>query len=356
MTLEGRRSMADTPPPRSGRERVSVVLATFNGAEFLEEQLDTLNEQTLLPDELIVTDDASSDHTIDIVRSFERRARFPVTLIAQRDHVGTCENFEDGLRAATGDLLFICDQDDRWYPEKLAVMADRMAQRPDALLAFSDAILVDQHGRCLSRSRWRIAGFGPSQVAALSQDPLGQMMMRQIVSGCTAAIRRELLPALLPFPSGLHPALPTMMYDRWISLLAAAAGSVMAIPERLVEYRIHPGQQIGIPALQLRRIAPQSALRLGQFVAPSIEKTGRFAYQQQHLREIAKRLAVSGLDRGDSDLWLRLAEEHLRTRETLLHEARPVRLRRALRDYLGVDGYRRYSMGAAAALSDITRS
>lgn len=336
------------------REQLSVVLATFNGEAFLEEQLQSLRHQTLLPDELVVVDDASTDRTIEIVRRFERTSPFPVEVVEQPEHVGTCETFEEGFRRARGDILVICDQDDRWHPEKLAVIAGRMHQRPDALLAFSDAVLIDAHGERISRSRWRIAGFGPAQWHAMERDPFGQMMRRQIVSGCTAAIRRELLPALLPFPSGLHPALPTMMYDRWISLLAAAAGPVLTIPERLVDYRIHPGQQIGIPALSLRRLLPQTALRLGQFVAPRVEKAGRYAYQGEHLREISKRLAAAGLDSGDSELRLRLAEEHVRVRETLGSTIRE-RTGVVLRDYAGADGYRRFSMGLAAALSDIVR-
>lgn len=335
-------------------DRLSVVLATFNGARYLDQQLDSLNHQTRLPDELVVVDDASTDQTVAMLHDFSRRARFPVHIIEQPSHVGTCDNFAEGFTSATGDILFICDQDDRWHPDKLAVMADQMRRRPDAVLAFSDAVLVDAHGTRISRSRWRIAGFGPAQVTALERDPLGQMMMRQIVSGCTAAIRRDLLPALLPFPRDLHPALPMMMYDRWISLLAAAAGSILPIPERLVDYRIHEDQQIGIPALQLRRVAPQAALRLGQFVAPKVEKDGRFAYQQEHLKEIAKRLTVAGLESGTSDLWIRLADDHLCTREQL-SASRVRRLQPVLRDYLGADGYRRFSLGAAAALSDLTR-
>lgn len=340
--------------PAVGPERLSVVLATYNGSQFLAEQLESLGRQSRLPDELIVVDDCSTDDTMAIVRSFARTARFPVEIIEQPAHLGTCETFEEGLRAASGDILVICDQDDRWRPEKLAVMADRMRERPEALLAFSDAILIDADGTRLSRSRWRIAGFGPAQWAAMERDPFAQMMARQIVSGCTAAIRRELLPALLPFPSGLHPALPTMMYDRWISLLSAAAGPVLTIPERLVDYRIHPGQQIGIPALQIRRVAPHAALRLGQMVAPKVEKTGRFAYQQEHLKEIDKRLVASGLDSGDSELRLRLAGRHLQLRETL-EENHWQRVRPVVREYMDGDGYRRFSLGAAAAFSDIVR-
>lgn len=338
----------------NGVERVSVVLATFNGQQFLAEQLATLKNQTRAPDDLIIVDDASTDDTVAMLRAFERSAPFPVTVIAQDEHLGTCPTFEEGLRRASGDILIICDQDDRWRPEKIDVLSDRMRRHPEALLAFSDAVLIDESGRRLSRSRWRVAGFGVSQWAAMEQDPLGQMLARQVVSGCTAAIRKELLPALLPFPAGLHPAMGMMMYDRWISLIAAAAGTPVTIPERLVEYRIHAGQQIGIPALQIRRIAPQSALRLGQFVAPRIEKTGRFAYQRAHLREIDKRLTAAALDSGESRLRLQLAEDHLRSRETL-ELGRTQRAGSIAHEYLTADGYRRFSLGLAAALSDLVR-
>jgi hypothetical protein len=347
--------MNDDGSAGGGTERVSVVLATFNGEQFLAEQLESLRAQARLPDELVAVDDCSSDRTVEILRDFARTAPFPVEVVAPKDHAGTCETFGEAMRRASGSILAICDQDDRWAPEKLAVMTERMQRRPEALLAFTDAALVDIQGRPLSRSRWRLAGFGPSQWADMERDPFGQMMKRQIVSGCTAAIRAEMLPALLPFPSGLHPALPMMMYDRWISLMAAAAAPVMTIPERLVEYRIHPAQQIGIPALRLRRMLPHTALRVGQFVAPRIEKAGRFAYQQAHLREIHKRLAASGLDSGASDLRLRLAEDHLRSREALDEESPARRAMPVLREYLDADGYRRFSMGLAAALSDIAR-
>lgn len=210
------------------RARLSVVLATFNGEAFVAEQLQSLIDQTRLPDELVVVDDASTDRTVEIVREFARTAPFPVEVVVQPDHVGTCDTFEEGFRRARGDILVICDQDDRWKPEKLAVMADRMQERPEALLAFSDAVLVDVHGERLSRSRWRIAGFGPAQWQAMERDPFGQMMMRQIVSGCTAAIRRELLPALLPFPSGLHVADPIGRPRRHYKRAAAEIDELLA--------------------------------------------------------------------------------------------------------------------------------
>lgn len=343
-----------TTPIGAGNARLSVVLATFNGERFLGRQLESLHHQSRLPDELVVVDDASSDGTVEIVEEFARYAPFPVDLTVNRSHQGTCASFERGFRRSLGEIVVVCDQDDVWLPEKLAATADHMEANPDSLLCFSDAVLVDADGARISRSRWRIAGFGVRQRERLSYDPLGEMLKRQIVSGCTAAVRRKLFDALLPFPAGLHPALPTMMYDRWISLVAAATGRITTIPERLVEYRIHPGQQIGIPALQLRRFAPQSALRAGQFMAPRSEKLGRFEYLAAHLAAIEKRLDCAGLATGTSSHVLALAGAHLELRRRVNGSGHAGRTA-VVRDLLGEDGYRRFSLGVAAALSDVLR-
>lgn len=334
-------------------ERVSIVMATFNGAPYLSEQLESLRWQSRWPDEVIIVDDSSSDDTVAMARAFARTAPFPVDVIVQSGHRGTCQTFEEGLRRASGDIILICDQDDIWRSEKVAVMTERMAERPDALLAFSDAVLVNSEGERMSRSRWRVSGFGPRQQAAMTEDPLGQLIARQIVSGCTAAIRSELIPAILPFPAEVHPALGDMMYDRWFSLVAAAAAPVVTINERLVEYRIHPKQQIGIPALPLRRLAPQTTLRAGQFLANRPERIGRSQYHRAHLEEIAKRLAVADLDSGESALRIRMATEHLLTRELVASEKLPTET--AGRHYLDDDGYRRFALGLSTALADWLR-
>lgn len=334
--------------------RISVVLATFNGAEFLGEQLASLRRQTRLPDEVIIVDDGSVDATPSILRTFADQAPFPVQLVDREAHRGTWQSFEEGVRLSRGDLLFICDQDDRWRPEKLAIMTERLAARPDALMAFSDATLIDAEGRTIGRSRWRVAGFSPRQSRAVALDPFGPLLSRQAVSGCTLAIRAELIDALLPFPMDVHPGLPVMMYDRWMSLVASAAGPVLTVPERLVEYRIHPGQQIGIPALGVRRLMPRLALHAAQFIHRRRETNQRLAYHLAHLDEIEKRLMVSGLDSSASDARLAAAARHLRFRESLDHR-RLGRVGPVTAEMWHEDGYRRFSLGAASAVADITR-
>ncbi len=345
--------MPHDPNPSDGL-RASVVVATFDGERHLAEQLRSLVEQRRPPDEVVVVDDASQDATVGIVERFARSARFPVEVVRRAEHRGTSATFAEGLRRATGDVLLICDQDDRWHPDKVAVVVERMAAEPEALLAFSDTRLIDADGRETHRSRWWLAGFGPRQAQVLERDPLGLVLARQVVAGCTAAIRRELLPALLPFPEGVHPALGDMVYDRWMSLLAAAAGPVLAIDVPLLDYRIHTDQQIGIPGLALRRVAPRAVLHLAQLRVGATDAADRADYHRAHLDEIEKRLTATGLAGPLALRHLQAAREHLALRASMVGPRRR-RVRPVVGHLRDRDGYRRFSLGASTALSDLVR-
>lgn len=334
--------------------RVTVVLATYNGARFLPLQLESLLTQTRPPDEIVIIDDRSTDGTRELLSAFRERAGVEVDLTLRDEHLGTWATFEEGLTRATGDILVVCDQDDRWHREKLEVLVDRLARRPEALMAFSDARLVDAEGKVIGRSRWRVAGFSPKNAQLVALDPFGQLLSRQAVSGCTMAIRAEMLHALLPFPMDIHPGLPTMMYDRWMSLLAAAAGPVVTVPEKLVDYRIHPAQQIGIPALRIRKVAPYLALQAAQFLHGQAEIQRRMGYHLAHLEEIEKRLAMADLATGESTARIEAAKHHLRVRESLDHQRR-ARIRVVADELQRIDGYRRFSLGIASAVADVAR-
>src|SRR5438876_11483502 len=94
--------------------RISVALATYQGEQFLPEQLDSYLNQTRLPDELCVSDDGSGDGTIQIIEEFRRRAPFPVRLVAPAERLGSNRNFEHAATNCTGDVILFSDQDDVW--------------------------------------------------------------------------------------------------------------------------------------------------------------------------------------------------------------------------------------------------
>lgn len=346
---------ASTELPQQRRPpTVSVVLATYDGASFLPEQLASLRRQDQQPDEVVIVDDGSSDGTVAILEEYQRDAEAHVVLVAPRAHQGTWAAFEEALQRARGDIIVVCDQDDRWDPKKLRLLAQGLERRPDAKMAFSDARLIDADGEVIGRSRWRVAGFAAGNVQLVSLDPFGQLLSHQAVSGCTLAIRSDILRVLLPFPPEIHPALPRMMYDRWISLVASAAGPVVTVSEKLVDYRIHPGQQIGIPALGIRRFAPRFALHAAQFLHSSQERQARIRYHIAHLDEIEKRLDASGLADGEPRARLDAARRHLTVRASL-DRSRPRRVRVVIDEYRRLDGYRRFSLGLASAIADVVR-
>src|ERR1700761_4532631 len=99
--------------------KISVALCTFNGELFLRQQLASIQQQTRLPDELLVCDDGSSDQTLTIVREFAASAPFPVKLFENEQNLGFAANFERAIRLCEGSLIALCDQDDIWYPTRL---------------------------------------------------------------------------------------------------------------------------------------------------------------------------------------------------------------------------------------------
>ncbi len=104
----------------SKENRISVALCTFNGERFLPRQLASIQQQTRLPDELVICDDRSTDTTLAIVRSFASSVSFPVKVMQNERNLGSTKNFENAMRLCSGDLIALSDQDDVWYPQRLA--------------------------------------------------------------------------------------------------------------------------------------------------------------------------------------------------------------------------------------------
>src|SRR5215210_7844615 len=105
--------------------RASVALCTYNGARFLREQLQSIAEQQTPPFELVLSDDASSDDTFAIAREFARSAAFPVELHRNPTRIGTVANFDQTISRCRGEVIFLCDQDDVWRPDKIGRMLPR---------------------------------------------------------------------------------------------------------------------------------------------------------------------------------------------------------------------------------------
>ncbi len=249
----------------NSQKKVSIALAVYNGQRFLGEQLESIAGQTLLPDELVVSDDASTDNTVDIVNAFADRAPFRVRLLRNAENVGCTRNFDRAIGQCTGDFIFLCDHDDLWYPNKIATTIETLEANPKAGVATCDADLVDQHSQPLGQTFWQRSGFTSNGLKeALSE---GTLYTRSVpVYGPGIAFRATLLPLFLPLPSDGPFVFGGQDYFIMWCVVAAGAGGLALIEKPLLGYRQHREQitarlhEEGFPRWRARTERPLTVL------------------------------------------------------------------------------------------------
>ena len=216
---------------------LSVALCTYNGARYLSEQLESIAAQSLLPDELIISDDGSGDATLDIANGFARKAPFAVRIMAHGQPLGVRQNFAAVAGTCQGNYVAFSDQDDVWLPDKLArtiaVMRETEAVYPHApILVHSDLCVVDEKLNVISPSMMAAQGLSP-------EGGLEILLAQNFVTGCTMVANRQLLQVALPFPTTI------VMHDWWLALIAAALGHIGFLPEPTIYYRQHGDNSVG---------------------------------------------------------------------------------------------------------------
>lgn len=258
--------------------KLSVALCTYNGAAHLPAQLASLAAQTRRPDELVVRDDGSADDTPGVIRRFAAAAPFPVRVLEDGGaNLGTTKNFERVLAACGGDILFPCDQDDVWEPDKLARFGAAFAADPGVGLVASDLAATGPGGEPLGRTVWQNLPCPPPLRAAIEAGWGPDLWLRyNTVTGAAAAFRADLRWLVLPIPGG-------WVHDAWIAFIAGAVSAVRLIPDPLTRYRTHPGQQIGSAALTLadqvraaRRMDPAYFARTAECFGAAADRLEQF--------------------------------------------------------------------------------
>jgi glycosyltransferase involved in cell wall biosynthesis len=218
---------------------ISIALATFNGEKYLAAQLESLAAQVRPPAELIVSDDASDDGTVDIVRAFAKRSPFPVRLLRNETRLGFRDNFMRAVAQCGADLIAFCDQDDIWEPEKLAVMEPAFQDR-DVLLAYHNATLIDAGGRVIGRLYKD--GAAGARFPPLTRHPW------LVVPGFTQIFRRELMRFSFLHSASRDVDWPqeTLTHDRWFFFFASVLGHIVFVGQPLARYRQHSGSTFGL--------------------------------------------------------------------------------------------------------------
>jgi glycosyltransferase involved in cell wall biosynthesis len=207
--------------PRRINLLVSIAMASYNGAQFIREQLESFRTQARLPDELVVCDDGSSDGTAEIVEQFGETAPFAVRVERNPERLGYTKNFERAVSLCTGDIICLSDQDDSWFPHKLARVTSAMEASAEVLVLVNNQVIAGPDGEAIGVSVFanaRKLGFPETYLSA----------------GCCTSLRRTILGLLMPFPKDIP-------YDAWIGEFSSLLSAKRLCEEPLQLYRRHLG-------------------------------------------------------------------------------------------------------------------
>lgn len=343
------------PGSKYGANSVTVVMGTFNGERYITEQLTTVVEQSLPPDEIIVCDDGSTDGTLDRVERMRRSSAVPIRIVRNKQRLGFSDNFLSGAAMASSRYVAFCDQDDRWYPGKLAAAVRAMVEN-DAVLSAHAVDLMDSGGRVVSTHSQGIEDA--RVVEPLSGDPWANHF------GFTLVFRRDLLD-VVPFD---HRGESTYSYgaplshDRWICALAHSLGRAVLLDEPLAAYRQHDAQLFGA---RDRQGTPLGRLSLG---APRAREKVALLHREQatFARVCRQRSALfasaqpsPSFDRGQLDrasaYWSSVGDRH--AARVHVHQAGPLGARvRALSAGLRQGIYSSERFGRRAFVKDLAAS
>lgn len=198
---------------------VSVALAAYNGEKYIEEQIRSILQNLEPQDEIIVSDDGSTDRTLEIIRAIND----PRIIIFKGPGEGVKKNFENAIRNCGGRYIFLCDQDDIWEPDKVDKVVNTFL-RTQAPVVVHDCQVVNDMGEVIEESYYSYRNSGPGKFKNL---------MKNTYIGCCMAFDAALKDAVLPIPGDIE------MHDQWIGIIGDNLGKNVFIEDKLIKYRRH---------------------------------------------------------------------------------------------------------------------
>jgi rhamnosyltransferase len=326
--------------------KISIALATFNGAAYLGEQLDSIKRQSLRPTELIISDDSSSDDTVEIARRFARDAGFPVTVDVHPRLGNYNENFVRAIGQCTGEIVALCDQDDVWTENKLAAAAAEF--RDPTVMAVSHRVhVVDERLQPTSLVLPQDSVYGKFTVANLDPwfAPGGMHLLFR---------RPPIAPWLLeaaPVSKWFPAPAP---FDEWIFFLAGLAGNRVLMSEVLGVWRRHSTSTTGSPEATKKTWSRSFQLQLA--LSSGATEYAYAASVAESRAEVAERIAREASGRAPSaqegaSLYRRISQTW--RRRSQLHDVASGRAARLLilSDMVRRRDYRPRALGGLGAKS-----
>lgn len=223
-------------------EKIDIILATYNGGKYLKQQLDSILNQTYNNFKLIISDDASTDETIDILKEYKKKDN-RIEVYYQEKNLGYVQNFEFLLKKVENDIFMLCDQDDIWLKEKIEKSYLNLKSK-NVDLIHCDLKVIDNALNIIHKSRWDYFQLRKK----INYDDLRTEYLYNCITGCTIMAKKSFLKYILPLPKKSK----YLIHDYWLALVISLKGKIGHIDEPLILYRQHDNNQIGTTKTSLK--------------------------------------------------------------------------------------------------------
>lgn len=250
-------------------ETIEILLATYNGAEYLSEQIDSILGQDTDAWHLTISDDGSSDETTQIIDDYMRKHPQKISRVFSGTHFGNArDHFFWLMRQCDADSMLFCDQDDVWHPDKVSLFAQALHEETrlhgceTPLLVFSDLKVVDQQLNCLHPSLTRMQRQSPN-----IQD-FRYLLFQNTVTGCAMGINRS----LAELAGRCEDTSRIVMHDWWLALVAARFGKMLYLDESTIDYRQHGRNSVGAKNVASMAYLLEKLAHPGRFQKAVVEK------------------------------------------------------------------------------------
>ena len=207
---------------------ISIAMATYNGARFIREQLDSILAQTITDWELVVCDDCSSDETVSILQEYITKDS-RIQLHRNPQNLGFKRNFEQSISLCKGDYIALCDQDDIWYPTHLEILVNQIGNYS---LSIGNSDIVDSNNNFLNKK------MSDTDALYIIPEDSKKLLYRALLNsnpfqGAAMLLKKEFANKCLPIPNDIR------FHDTWISACACALDGIIYSFNPIIRYRQH---------------------------------------------------------------------------------------------------------------------
>ena len=228
--------------------RISILLSTYNGGKYLKEQLDSILSQSFNDFKVLVRDDGSTDNTVAILKEYEKMYPTKINLIKDDGgNLRSTRSFMRLLENSDSEYVMFCDQDDVWLPEKVERTLKKIIEMKQEfgdipLLVHTDLVVVDENLSIINNSFFNFQKIDPYK------DSFNNLLMQNVITGCTVMINKELVLKCLPIPDGV------IIHDWWAGLVASKFGRIGYLSQATIQYRQHRANVVGAKGFTIRAV------------------------------------------------------------------------------------------------------